>query len=98
MELYAYPAHHLHRLFRKGEVSSQEITESVFHRIEQLEPRLNAFITLMKTAALDQAKDADQMIRRGTIGPLTGISDGGQRHYLPKRCTNYMWITYLTHL
>ena len=76
MELYAYPAHHLHRLFRKGEVSSQEITESVFHRIEQLEPRLNAFITLMKTAALDQAKDADQMMRRGTIGPLTGIPMG----------------------
>ena len=34
MEPYEYPAHHLHKLLKKGEVSSQEITESVFDRIE----------------------------------------------------------------
>lgn len=76
MEPYEYPAHHLHKLLKNGEVSSQEITESVFDRIEQVESKLNAFITLMKTTALEQAKEADQMIRRGTMGPLTGIPLG----------------------
>jgi aspartyl-tRNA(Asn)/glutamyl-tRNA(Gln) amidotransferase subunit A len=76
MEPCEYPAHHLHKLLKNGEVSSQEITESVFDRIEQVESKLNAFITLMKTTALEQAKEADQMIRRGTMGPLTGIPLG----------------------
>jgi aspartyl-tRNA(Asn)/glutamyl-tRNA(Gln) amidotransferase subunit A len=76
MEPYEYPAHHLHKLLKNGEVSSQEITESVFDRIEQVESKLNAFITLMKTTALEQAKEADKMIRRGTMGPLTGIPLG----------------------
>lgn len=76
MELYRYPAHHLHQLLRKGEISSTEITESIFHRIDQVEHRLNAFITLMRTSALEQAKEADRIISRGDMGPLTGIPLG----------------------
>jgi aspartyl-tRNA(Asn)/glutamyl-tRNA(Gln) amidotransferase subunit A len=76
VELHQYPAHSLHELLRRGEISSREITESVFDRIEQVESKLNSFISLMKETALEQAKEADRMVRHGNIGPFTGIPLG----------------------
>jgi aspartyl-tRNA(Asn)/glutamyl-tRNA(Gln) amidotransferase subunit A len=76
MALCQYPAHHLHELLKRGEVTSLEITESVFDRIDRVEPQLNAYITLLRNSALKQAREADQMIRRGDLGPITGIPLG----------------------
>jgi aspartyl-tRNA(Asn)/glutamyl-tRNA(Gln) amidotransferase subunit A len=45
---------------RRGEVSSRELTQSMLERIDRLEPRLHAFITLTPDLALRMADEADR--------------------------------------
>lgn len=70
MELCDKSGMNLAVMLRKGEVSSREITESVFKRIEEREKTLNAYITTVKDAALKQAYQADEMFHRGEKLPL----------------------------
>jgi aspartyl-tRNA(Asn)/glutamyl-tRNA(Gln) amidotransferase subunit A len=60
--------------FRRREVSPVEITRECLRRIENLNPRLNAFITVMAESALAEARSAEGEISRGQWrGPLHGI-------------------------
>jgi aspartyl-tRNA(Asn)/glutamyl-tRNA(Gln) amidotransferase subunit A len=57
-----------------GAVTSEKLTELCLSTIEQLNPRLNAFITVTADDALRQARQADKDIAGGRrIGPLHGI-------------------------
>src|SRR5512140_1528448 len=47
-------------LLRKGQVSSRELTQAALERIDALEPRLHAFLTLTPELALQQAAAADR--------------------------------------
>ncbi len=59
---------------QKKEVSPVELTKSCLARIETLNPKLNAFITITDTAALEDARKAEAEISRGEWkGPLHGI-------------------------
>ncbi|MCL2669596.1 MAG: Asp-tRNA(Asn)/Glu-tRNA(Gln) amidotransferase subunit GatA, partial [Syntrophaceae bacterium] len=73
MELYQLTIHELEARLRAGETTSREITASVFARIEAVEKDVHAYITLMRETALSQAEAADDRIRKGEGGPLTGI-------------------------
>jgi aspartyl-tRNA(Asn)/glutamyl-tRNA(Gln) amidotransferase subunit A len=62
------------RLIRDKKVSSVELTQSCLKRIERLNPRLNAFITVTAESALAQAREAEAEIQRGHWrGPLHGV-------------------------
>ena len=62
---------------RARTVSSAELTHDCLRRIEQLNPKLNAFITVLADSALDEARRAEQEIFRGNYrGPLHGIPIG----------------------
>jgi aspartyl-tRNA(Asn)/glutamyl-tRNA(Gln) amidotransferase subunit A len=54
-------------------VSSVELTRLFLDRIEGLNGRLNAFITVDEKQSLAQALVADERRSRGEAGPLTGI-------------------------
>ncbi len=58
---------------RAGEFSSEELARHYLKRIECLDPGLNSFVSVMAEQALDRARTADQRIRSGDAGPLTGI-------------------------
>ncbi|MDD5454343.1 MAG: Asp-tRNA(Asn)/Glu-tRNA(Gln) amidotransferase subunit GatA [Candidatus Ratteibacteria bacterium] len=74
MELYKLTAHELHKLLSEKKISSLEITESIYGRIEKLDKNINSYITLAKESALQQARKADKKISAGgKIGPLSGI-------------------------
>ncbi len=60
----------LARLLRRGEVSSREITESVFRRIDEREQSVNAFVTTTRKTAFEQAALADARFREGGDIPL----------------------------
>jgi aspartyl-tRNA(Asn)/glutamyl-tRNA(Gln) amidotransferase subunit A len=61
-------------LLRRGAVSPVELTSDCLARIEKLNPKLNAFITVTADAALAAARLAEAEIRRGDWrGPLHGI-------------------------
>ena len=59
---------------RDKSVSAVELTESVLARIEQLNPQLNAYCTLMADSARMAAADADKQLAAGEpIGALHGV-------------------------
>ncbi|MBK1653718.1 Asp-tRNA(Asn)/Glu-tRNA(Gln) amidotransferase subunit GatA [Allochromatium vinosum] len=53
--------------------SSVELTRHYLERIARLDPALNSFITVAAESALATAERADQTLRSGEAGPLTGI-------------------------
>ena len=62
---------------RAREISPAELTRDCLARIERINPKLNAFITVLAESALDQARRAEQEIFRGKYrGPLHGIPVG----------------------
>ena len=58
---------------KQGAFSSEELTQHFLNRIDQLDPGLNSFITPIGEQALESAREADQKIKAGDAGPLTGI-------------------------
>ncbi len=72
-ELYRLTIHEAHKLLLKGEINAVELTKSVLKRIEAVEDRVKAFITVTADLALQQAAEADRRIRAGEVTPLTGI-------------------------
>ncbi|HUW49869.1 MAG TPA: Asp-tRNA(Asn)/Glu-tRNA(Gln) amidotransferase subunit GatA [Sulfuricella sp.] len=54
-------------------ISSVELTQTFLKRIGDLNPSLNAFITVDEGKSLAQAKAADALIAAGKAGPVTGI-------------------------
>ena len=68
------------RLYRKRKVSPVEVTKLMLARIDQLNPKINAYITVTSEIALAQAKKAEAELfaprgRKGHLdrGPLHGI-------------------------
>ncbi|MFZ3577607.1 amidase [Virgibacillus sp. DJP39] len=61
-------------LYRQKEVSPVEVTEKVFERQRKLEPKLNAFITLMEEDAIKQAQTVEkQFLNNQSLHVLAGI-------------------------
>jgi aspartyl-tRNA(Asn)/glutamyl-tRNA(Gln) amidotransferase subunit A len=73
MELYELTVSRAHEKLKNREISSLELTQSVLERINHVESRVEAFITLTPELALQQAGRADRQIAQGRIRPLTGI-------------------------
>ncbi len=72
MELNSLTIHQLQEMLAKGEASSVEITESVLARIDQVESKVGAYITLDRDNALAQAAEADKQ-QASPARPLAGI-------------------------
>lgn len=67
----------LSRRIRGREISPVELTRDCLARIENLNRKLNAFITVMADSALADARLAEQEIQRGNYrGPFHGIPIG----------------------
>jgi aspartyl-tRNA(Asn)/glutamyl-tRNA(Gln) amidotransferase subunit A len=65
------------RLIRARKLSPVDLTKTYLARIEALDPKLNAFITVLAESALAEAKAAETEIAAGAWkGPLHGIPIG----------------------
>jgi aspartyl-tRNA(Asn)/glutamyl-tRNA(Gln) amidotransferase subunit A len=73
MELYRLTIHEAGALLTRGEITSVELTSSVFDRIEAVEDRVGAFVTQTRDKAMAEAARADEIILQGKAGRLTGI-------------------------
>jgi aspartyl-tRNA(Asn)/glutamyl-tRNA(Gln) amidotransferase subunit A len=65
-----------HDGLRARKYSAVELTMAHLHAIEALNPRLNAYITVSHSQALDQARAADVELQAGRGRALTGIPLG----------------------
>ena len=72
MELNQLTIHEL-RKNSSREITSVDIVESVFNRIDQVEGKVHAYISLLREDALRGAAGADQKIQEGAGGELCGI-------------------------
>jgi aspartyl-tRNA(Asn)/glutamyl-tRNA(Gln) amidotransferase subunit A len=64
----------LHEQLINKERSAVEIAKETLEHINQIEPKLQSFLTITPELALAQAKQVDQQIAAGAeIGPLAGI-------------------------
>jgi len=56
------------------EISSEEYISKTLERIQKIEPKINAYITVIKEASLDKALELDKQIIQGkTVGRLAGL-------------------------
>jgi len=73
MDLIDQTISRLAELYARREVSPVEVTKTYLDRIEAINPKINAYISINPDQALAQARTAEQMIGRGEQKPLTGI-------------------------
>ncbi|MDE0206567.1 MAG: Asp-tRNA(Asn)/Glu-tRNA(Gln) amidotransferase subunit GatA [Candidatus Tectomicrobia bacterium] len=68
------PIHELHELLTAGSLSAVDLTESVLRRLDAVEPRVRAYVTVTAQQARRQAAEADDAFARGEVrSPLQGI-------------------------
>jgi aspartyl-tRNA(Asn)/glutamyl-tRNA(Gln) amidotransferase subunit A len=68
-------ANRLNRLFTGGELSAMEITQAFLQRIQEIDPKVGAFLTVTADQALDRARKLDARRSNGDtqIGALAGV-------------------------
>lgn len=72
-ELTSIPATELAKLIRSRAVSSTEVVEAYLRRIDQVNPALNAIVTIAPDA-IDRARAAEADVTHGRdVGPLHGV-------------------------
>lgn len=77
MELYEKYAYQLSDMLKSKEISSTELTQSVYNRIEKVEAKVEAYLTLSKESAFSQAKAIDERLSKGEdLNALAGIPIG----------------------
>jgi amidase len=61
-------------MLRAGRVSSVELVERCYARIDEVNPSINAVVAFCRERAMSEAAAADAMLARGeTMGPLHGV-------------------------
>lgn len=61
---------------KKKKFSSLELTQACLAQIKKTDKKLNAFITVCEKGALNQAREADRLRKKGEKSPLLGIPLG----------------------
>ncbi len=78
------PAGELTAAIRNREISSRELLDHLLERVERLNPRINAIITLDVERARERADAADAALARGeSWGPLHGLPITVKHDLLP---------------
>lgn len=72
-QLHTLSIHAAQKLLHSRELSARELTEACLERVNQVEPRLRALLTVCADSALVQAEEADRALAAGDAAPLTGI-------------------------
>ncbi len=74
MELYELTAREAHEKIARGEVSCREVTEAVLTRIDSVDDKVKAYVTVTADLARQQASAVDEQIAAGkSVSPITGV-------------------------
>ena len=77
MELFERNACDLSEMIKNKEISSAELTKSVFDRIKAVEGNVDAYLTLDEENAMKKAAEIDEKLAKGEeLSPLAGIPVG----------------------
>lgn len=100
MELFNKTAVELSEMLKSKQISSVELTKSVFDRIENVEDKIEAYVTLDKESALKKAEEIDYKRAQGEIlndlaGIPIGIKDNISTKGLKTTCSSKMLENYV---
>jgi len=70
LQLHYLTAHQLHDMLVSKQISAEELTLAVFDRIEQVEEKIRAYVTLTQERALNYARLVDKARLAGEALPL----------------------------
>jgi aspartyl-tRNA(Asn)/glutamyl-tRNA(Gln) amidotransferase subunit A len=74
VELYNYMAHELIEKIKNRELSVQDLIQTTFDRLENVEPYLHSFVNISKEKAIRQALKFDKALKKNEIfGRLYGL-------------------------
>ncbi|ABB15182.1 Asp-tRNA(Asn)/Glu-tRNA(Gln) amidotransferase subunit GatA [Carboxydothermus hydrogenoformans] len=74
MELYYLSAKEITEKIKAKEISAVEVAKATFDRIEAVEPKIQAYVTVTRELGLKMAREVDEKIARGEDpGPLAGV-------------------------
>ncbi len=65
MELYELTINEAHQFLKNKKISSRELTRAVLDRIDAVESKIDAYITISEELAMQQAGQADEAISKG---------------------------------
>ena len=69
--------HDLHNILIRREVSAVDVTRAYLERIDEVDPKIRAYLTITADKALNQAEEADRRLKKtDDVTPLTGIPVG----------------------
>ncbi len=100
MNYFEYKMHEIIDLLEKKEVSAKEVTASIYQRIEDKDPDVQAYLTLNKDKALQKAMEIDEKrAKNEAVGKLAGIpmalKDNMSTMDLLTTCSSEMLYNYL---
>jgi aspartyl-tRNA(Asn)/glutamyl-tRNA(Gln) amidotransferase subunit A len=99
LELHRLGIAKLSRMLANGEVSSKEIVDAVYERIDAVEEKVRAYLTLTRDAARTMADAADRGIAAGKKSPLIGIplaiKDNMCTRGIPTTCASKILSTFV---
>ncbi|NIS68996.1 MAG: amidase, partial [Proteobacteria bacterium] len=73
-ELCYMSAIEMEEAVRKQDISCTEIVNTILDRIEKINPKINAYCTVLTEDAQRAAKEADLAVKQGKrLGPLHGV-------------------------
>ncbi len=73
-EICYMPAVDMAQAIRTKKLSPVEVISAVLSRIERLNPKINAYCTLLDESARKQAREAEEKVMKGDeLGPLHGV-------------------------
>lgn len=99
MNLYEMNAYELSSMLKEKKVSSVELTNSVFDRIDEVEPKVMSYLYTNREAALAKAREIDEAIASGKelsrlAGIPVGIKDNISTKGIPTTCGSKMLFNY----
>ena len=78
-------------MIKNKEISSAELTKSVFDRIKAVEGKVDAYLTLDEENAMKKAAEIDEKLAKGEeLSPLAGIPVGIKDNISTKGLSNYV--------
>ena len=89
----------LSTLIEQREVSPVEVTQAYLARIDDLDFKLNAYLTVCRNEALEAAREAERAISQGNyLGPDARHSGGGEGPVLDQGHTFHRRLSHLGEL
>lgn len=74
MEIQAMTAFEIKKGIEEGKFTSEEIVKMLFERIKEVDPKVEAYITLCEEEAIKSAKIVDEKARKGEkLGKFAGV-------------------------